>query len=778
MDFYTKTKIIEDIKDEVHDLHPLLNHLLRNLPSVINVEYKHGPNEKGADFVVTKLDPALNRHTQIGVIAKIGKILSKFDDLERQIDECSMPRTILGGKSEVRLSEIWVINTSSITQNAQDKIKEKYRYQAINFITGEDLTKLIDDHADFYWHDIPSSVGSYLKELALKIESLDNELSVVKGLGCSNFYLEPDIQEFEHIRYVKQRRNFKTRLVKLVNVALENSVSVLEAEMGYGKSKFARQAVLHYCSPERFKQQPIIPIYSNFSELVSLSTPLSALLIEKTQKYFNHEEVDDCKFFFVIDGVDEGIEKNENWEEYLQSLIKEAKSNPNYRLLLTSRPLRKLDESVSLYSGTTRYILRPLSISKLVEFISKACENFSISKKIFEDLQKSDLFKQLPQSPIAAALLSRLMAQNTNDLPSNLTELYAKSIENLLGRWDIAKGVCTEKEFKDSEQAVLLIAEFLVNNGLRYMSYSEAKKIVSDWHGKRNTNTSLIAIQQRVFEKSGLFTIDVDAGTISFSHRSFGEYLCALKNVRQHKLIDANQSFDPYWIYVQFFQTGLLADCEEHLLKLLSYKPNSEQEAWIKVLLMPDYFLAGFQTEYKIIEDNLYKLFIEASELYLQITNGKTVTRLKELPEMHLLWFFQRIIRSSFGYEYFKKSIENNILRIDSELLDDKTKVYALFFAACAAAEFRSAEGFEYLVKNYGVSKLPLPISLAIQIEQDINKDFSKLPLLKEHEKKLNSILKLSSDGKKSESINVNNSIDDLFSKPVKTKILIEKKRT
>ena len=83
---------------------------------------------------------------------------------------------------------------------------------------------------------------------------------------------------------------------------------------------------------------------------------------------------------------------------------------------MTTRPLRVIDEEVDIFSGCKRYLIRPLSISKIISFIENACKSLSIPKKIYDDLQRSDLFKQLPQSPIAAALLSSLLSQNQNDL--------------------------------------------------------------------------------------------------------------------------------------------------------------------------------------------------------------------------------------------------------------------------------------------------------------------------------------------------------------------------
>lgn len=770
MDFSDKSKIIEKIDDEVNILHPLLRETFRQMDGVTEVEYTHGPNEKGADLILTRHDAALGRAHQVGVIAKIGKIVSNIDDIARQIEECQMPRKIQGGHSETHLSEVWIVNTSTISKNAQDKIHHKYTGQRIEFIFGEKLTELVDKYAAYFWHDISSDIGSYLQDLSRKLEQSESEHSILGGLGCGEFYINPEIQEFEKSSYKKNTKPTKPRFVNILEEALRNKVSFLEGEMGFGKSKTARNIAMHFCAPDRFKRSPILPVFITFRVLLEKNLTLTQLLEESTKLFFKTSDHKESKYLFILDGVDEAIGKSTKWEECLVALMQEAKANDKYHLLLTSRPLHRMDEQVTIYSGAQRYLLRPLSMNKLVAFIEKACEKLSIPRRLFEDLQKSALFKQLPQSPIAAALLSRLIAQNTNDLPSNLTELYSKSIDNLLGRWDISKGGCTEKEYRDAEKVAMDLADYLVSNQLIYMSESEARQRITLWHSDRNTNTKLDVLIERVFEKSGIFVVDAENGTLTFRHRSFGEYLYALSCYKKHKLIPPEQSFDPYWVSVQFFQTGLLGDCEEHLNDLLAYKPATELEAWLKTLLMPDYFLAGYQTRYNIVENNLYKLFIDAANLYDQIKHDKTKTKLSELPEMHLLWFFQKIISRSFGFDYFQRAITPTILNIDQEILPDEIKYVALFFASCFAAELNDASGFEYLIKTYGVEKLPLPISLAIKLEQSTNKDFTKLPLLREHERKLNHLLTPSNVKKKLESQNENNLIQDLFDKPLKSR--------
>ena len=316
----------------------------------------------------------------------------------------------------------------------------------------------------------------------------------------------------------------------------------------------------------------------------------------------------------------------------------------------------------------------------------------------------------------------------------------------------------------------MTLAEFIVGNQLPHMNLAEAREMVAEWHRQRNTNVQLTTLLDRVFSKSGIFLVDEENGILAFRHRSFGEYLYAQASQKSGKKLTPRDSFSPYWVYVQYFYTGLLGDCEDHLHTLLSYHPKNEAEAWLKILVMPDYFLAGYQTPYSLIENNLFKLFLEAAELYSKIRTGDTKTKLGNLPEMHLLWFFQRVIRACFEYEFFRKSITTTLLKIDQEIADPKVKEIALFFAACYAAELDDPSGFEYLIAHYPTEKLQLSIALAIRMEQESKKDFTKLPVLKEHERKLNALFLPGEGRKRIAGLNNGKVLDDLFERPVKSR--------
>jgi hypothetical protein len=774
MDFKIKQQMVEEISAEVSDLHPLLKSVLGKLENITSVEYTHGTQEKGADFVLTRFDPALSSFSYIGVVVKKGKISNDITDLSRQVEECSLPRLLDGGKRRERLSEIWVINTSTISSNAKDKIYDNYTKQRIEFIDGFKLTQLVDKHASFFWHQVPSPLGVYLDTLNRRMDSLEKEAGNVGGIACDGFYIEPDIQEIDRYNYKKKAgRLSKPRLVNLAEEIPKSSASILQADMGFGKSKILRKLTQHFAATERFNEHRVIPVNMAFRKLKDQKLTLSQLIQNELGNVLPELGSEKYRILIALDGIDEAA-INGDWKEYVKSLISEARADERFRLIMATRPLHVIDEDVDLFSGAKKYLVRPLSIAKIVLFVESACQSISVPKKIYDDLRRSDLFKQLPQSPIAAALLSSLIAQNQNDLPSNLTELYAKSTEYMLGRWDVQKGRTPEKEYAAAERIALLLAEYMVSNHLIWMSLDEAQEMLKDWHSKRNTGVELHKLEERVFHTSGIFILDSDDRKLSFRHRSFGEFLYAKAATTKPELIVLERAFHAYWVECSFFFIGLKQDCTELLQGLFDLRPQDEHETWLKILVLPDYALAGYQTEYSIVEENLYKLFIEAAVLYRDIRSSKIKSRLVNLPEMHLLWLFQRVLRYSYNYEYLRKSITSTILKIDSSNIDHDDKLYALFFASCFAAQLSEYSGFQYLLKTYPVDSLPLQISIAIDLENKSNKDFSKLPLVKAHEKRLRSLLQPQRQGNYSKSGTSKSDseretrLTELFEKPVK----------
>lgn len=206
---------IVGITDEVKELHPLLEELFRKHPKILQVEYTHGPDEMGADFVLTHTHDVLGTPEHIGVVAKLGKIHKNFEDVERQIKECvKVPRKVNGGKREIVLSEVWVVCTNSITEGAKRKIHAEYPGTNVQFVNGNYLSSMVDRFVPEYWSNVELPLSTYLGSLKSRTEELDKSLDLIQLEG-SPVYIEQDVLRVETDPYQAgdgKKRNRATRV--------------------------------------------------------------------------------------------------------------------------------------------------------------------------------------------------------------------------------------------------------------------------------------------------------------------------------------------------------------------------------------------------------------------------------------------------------------------------------------------------------------------------------------------------------------------------------------
>ena len=170
-----KKKMISSLNDEIKDFHPLLSQILPQLPRINHVEYTHGNYEKGADFVMSRVDDTLNDMEFIGVVAKTGKITNAFSKLHDQIEECSKFRYLFEGKKQVRIDEVWVLTNDTISVNAKETINETYSSKKIKFVSVTKIIDWVDKYFSKFWGDIPIEIGLYLQKIESEMTTMNNE---------------------------------------------------------------------------------------------------------------------------------------------------------------------------------------------------------------------------------------------------------------------------------------------------------------------------------------------------------------------------------------------------------------------------------------------------------------------------------------------------------------------------------------------------------------------------------------------------------------------------
>ena len=751
------TNRLEDITDEVNDLHPLLEQLLPKLPGVKEVEYTHGNREMGADFVFSRSDDALDSTGYVGVIAKLGAIRQDHSAIARQIDECAVPRLFQAGKKRIHLDEIWVIVTGTVTQNAQDKIHETYRLRNIHFVNGAQLERLIDKHLPVFWTDVPLEIGSYLTTLRHEVHELDTILSLVPATD-SPLYIEPDIQKTEIVPYQLQYRRPKPPVhIDIREEIRRVPVLIIEAPLGLGKSALLRHLAAHYTSPEAFKRDPVLPIFVSYKELIDQHDgDVDALLTAHQVAAFT-QSTKDTKFLLLIDAFDEVNLTPEEQAKSLAGVISQIHRDSSLRAVIASRPLRVFDQPDVMRGVHHRYRICALSFTKTLEFIKAVCTELNVTTKLIADLRKSQLFKELPRSPITAILLARLLNENPRDLPSNITELYSQYLEQILGRWDIKKGLQTQKEYTALDNIMSDIARYAMDNGSHAIPMGDVKQIFANYLTVRHLEIDPESLLNQLIERCDVMGTDTDQNILMFKHRSFAEFFYAKALFRQRVVEIDGRVFQPYWMNTFFFLLGLVTDSPKLVENISNLAPATELERWVKTINMSNYLLAAYATPYDAIRIALEKTMIETSVLYQDTVSGKCSSPFTALSQMQLLYLLQAMVRYSYSYKFFLKAMEETALEIDQGDYDTETKAYALFFLAVAYLEAGGKESFDFILTNH-TGNLPLDLSLALSVETKSLKE--KSSLVKKQDKYTKRFLK--------DHPHLRETIKNMFSRPIK----------
>lgn len=716
---------IKEFKDEVHEFHPLLEVLFRNIPYIINVENTHGNTEFGADFILSKNDEILGNSIYIGLVVKIGSITQKnlFEDIKRQINECSIKRLIEGGKREIVLSEIWVITNDHITQNAKTAIHQDYQDKNITFIENEKISELVEKFLPTYWDDINISEVDLINQINKENAEIDKSLTLIQ-VEDKTFYINQEIIESYENQYIQDHK--KRKKIDILYEIYNNKFLLLEGGIGSGKSKLLRHLTAELTTSEHYQKYKLIPIIVNYIDFEeNYKFNFEELLKAKLENY-HHTELIDNNFLFLIDGFDEKRNDKENRISKLEHIYEDIKKRENWKVLLTSRFLSGIvDENIKI-TFCKRLELSPLSLNQTITFLEKLCKEINLSTRIIEDLKKSHLMKELPRSPISAILLAELLNENSHDLPSNMTELYSKYLELMLGRWDTEKGINTQKEYQVSERIIRKIALDFIDNNWVSISRESCFKYFHDYISNRSFTFTAEELFKKVLERSNILKSNYIGDTIYFSHRTFAEYYYAKEKVSDKKLEINKNVYNIYWMNIYFFYVGLLEDCPEVIEEIIKIVPEDEPSKWLRIINLANYFLAGFSTPYDVVEKNLYLPLLEASRLYCDIINGKIEkSPFSFLPEISLLWWIQYMLRESYSYEYFSKALDSIIINIENLEISYDEKAYALFFTSLIYTELGNEEALQYFLDKYRNS-LPTNLKLGIYYEGNKIKSSTK----------------------------------------------------
>ena len=714
-----KIEKLKSLTNEVKDFHPLLKSVFENDSTILRFEYTHGKDEMGADFVLARSDQTLRDENYVGVIVKCGNIKQDYADIKRQIEECSVERFFDGAKRKIYLNETWIVCNGNISNGAQRKIFAEYKSRNIKFIDIEHLALLVDRNYPYFWNAIPAGLGTHLKSTLFEITKAESYNTL--GTHFINLDIAQELYKIEPTQPKQKIFRYNNSLrTTLDGVLKQHKLVLIEGWMGSGKTTLFRKHIKALCEPDRFQANQIIPKLVHFADIAEDVSTRLARIIKELQDAL--KEAMEGKILLFIDGVDEVKSlANGSFLDVIKEVSKMVQDTKNLAVVIGSRPVWTIEEGEGILRLCPRFRILPLSLEQIIKVIQNNCSSLVISEKLRHDLGTHYLLRVIPRTPMSAIILARVLNANAKEIPQTLPELYSKYVELALGRWDIDKGLMTEKEYPVVIAVLSRVAEYMLNHELQRMSVDEVTQMFGQYTKTREGLPSPTDILARIEQRSEVIIINHDEKTFAFRHKSLAEFLLAIYRKETHgRNAPFENPFEGYWLGVEYFYLGLIQDAGERLEKLSNLVLSTEREKVFRILNLGNLMLSAYQTEYAYIEQAVYKIVIEMTDYFLDVRSGKIKSGLSVLPEMQLFVSLSYVLRDSLEYQYFKKALVNAQIECQYAIgLSNEQRAISSFFIDVVRTGLGDTDTFEFLTTQ-DLSALPWVVKLGIQhIVQD-----------------------------------------------------------
>lgn len=705
-----KLSRIQTLENEVRDFHPVLKELFQRLPLIVSVEYRQGPREMGSDFVLEKRDETLLSSEYIGVVVKVGKIKQDHHEIERQIEECELSRTFGSGKKKIILTEVWIVSNDTISQGAQDKIHHKYKNKSIKFISGERIVELINRSYPEYWTDVSIKIGDYFRKVKASAHLISSGISLL-GSGAPNVHIEQDLIKVapKKFRTLSERR--KNKRVTFNSAIQDHRFIIIESGMGAGKSTLLANAASKLAEPESYLAGGKVPALTTAKEIRDKYQGNLVTLIDEVTVMLG---ADIKQSVIFIDAWDE---LHQNIDEQLDLLAKiknGISNNETVSVVIASRPLAEELEAF-IERDYQKYSLPPFSIKQVISLVDAICNSDAIRLRLLKDLEKSNIFKVLPKTPISAILLAKLLRENVHEIPSTMTELYGKYMELVMGRWDMSKGLQSQTEYEVIHNVSINLSKFIIDNSLDILSAAEAKDMFDSYIDSRNLKIDKQKTFERLLTKSDLFIISPETHSLAFRHRTFAEYLYASGLDRDGSFKLEKDVFDRYWNTIYFFYFGIKRDAERLVEEISKIELSETHDRLSRLFMLPNMLLAAYLTPYAAVSAAVRRYFDEAAALYLDTLKAVDKNSpLVELSPLQLLCVLTHLVSSAHAYEFFEPALRECAEELYSRpSLDPEKDMAELFLVNSALLTLGNKHAYDTLLDDYGPT-IPFPIRIGV----------------------------------------------------------------
>jgi hypothetical protein len=506
-----------------------------------------GPDEEGKDSVFFKTDP-IRKRVMYAVQTKRGNINMSRKATENITEAVAQLRTalqtsltILNPREKRKPDCVVLCASGKINKTARDHIQQEVDDTRISFMDADDIIPEIDERYPEYWYGIDADKFPYYRSLQDELLG-SSEIISLADVGVSDSNFSP-ITEDSFVQLHLYRITLETKKVagkpseepKFEEIPVQavlrkpERLVLITGDAGAGKSTSLRRIAYTAAHKALTEDAPSdIPVLIRCSELEAYPDRLIDLAAEVTGRVtktqagcFTTTDLNDGRVIILLDALDE-VSTDEGRTSVLKKVKEFHESYGKCHVLLTSRKhtFLKENEELSTYAS---YHLCPFSFEQAERLVTQITRSISRPvSEIPEILRRIKDVHGVDLSPLLVTILVATSDYNRQDIPANITELFKKYTEMMLGRWDKQKGLAQQIHAPIKDFLLKSLAFTMHQRRKVSLPLGECRTLFEQELQSRGHQADLNILFQEIVYRSGLVRISGDE--IEFRHLLIQEF--------------------------------------------------------------------------------------------------------------------------------------------------------------------------------------------------------------------------------------------------------------
>jgi hypothetical protein len=508
-----------------------------------------GPAEAGKDAIFTEVD-RFGLTSVIAVQTKKGNlnlsatasknIIAAITQLNTAL---ATSITLLAPKQHVRPQKAYLCVSGRINDAARDHILKEVSTPNITFLDADDLIPKIDESIPEVWLGIDVSLIPYFDALRRLVEGAAAAGSAASSEGSTGvFSVAASDAKFVALTLNRSVTRTRTehgqvsRYTDIEEFPLTAAVGkkdrriLIIGEAGSGKSTgllriaytMAKAGIADggmYKVPvllrslEVHERQP-----SNLAEYCHLACQE---LTGRDSPCFTSDDLVSGRVVLLLDSLDE-LPTDDARSNVLSLVEDMLVSYPLVQVISTSRPYAFTGRLPQL-NHYAEYRISPISWNQANKILRAVKSGDRLTKNQSQELlRKLEKIHGIELNPLLVTVFAATTDIAKQDIPANITELFKKFTELMLGRWDEAKGLRQQYQAPLKDFVLTKLAFSMHSQNRTSLSREDAESLVRRELLVRGHEEDAGTLLDETFERSGLFRIVED--NVEFRHLLLQEF--------------------------------------------------------------------------------------------------------------------------------------------------------------------------------------------------------------------------------------------------------------